>query len=575
MDSILKAKILTKNDEELLLNYISNLFDISKKYLLVPLKSEDLLLKCSRNQEGIQITVINNSFDHIRDTETTSSKLEELTKYFFNNMETGKLIQNYNEYTKKTICNSFEIYFDSRLAPQINKGSVFNGSFLYLMTQTGDIIDFMQEQFQGNYSVYIFCHYDNLSKKFIEYLKNIKENIPSKIKNVFLVIAKEKYNHETFYQEEFTKLFENSSENLEIISFFTFLLLDIGSNRVNPYYTNLNEEQFTFYIVDPENRIIKIQDINFEVISIFKEDLEKATDEGYQKTKKQELMKSCEILSTCIQKKKEFRKLPYLFKYSLSYSLYLKISKDFLSLIPVKISSIKVEGELKLKEYQMLNSLIESTKSSKISSTIKLHEEFNINLKQFPTLKCSNRRCRKIIPDTEGLYYCHWCKIFFCEKCVEKAFTSSPTNKRDRAIHKEHNLLYFTSRDENDLSHLDQYKIGTNVFATASDSELRISHNAASCNGCHGSFDSVPRYVCISCRPGLRIFGGFCDFCYNCFLHLKKNDEQGKRMEGEEDSFSYYDEPMENEKYIPKLHSHKHHVYLCLIFQVGYSYDNY
>ena len=70
-------------------------------------------------------------------------------------------------------------------------------------------------------------------------------------------------------------------------------------------------------------------------------------------------------------------------------------------------------------------------------------EEFDIDLKQFKIIKCSNPQCNKTINNDEGVYYCYWCNIFYCEKCVENKFLTSPPRKMDKLIHKDHNLLYF------------------------------------------------------------------------------------------------------------------------------------
>jgi len=65
-------------------------------------------------------------------------------------------------------------------------------------------------------------------------------------------------------------------------------------------------------------------------------------------------------------------------------------------------------------------------------------ESFEIFYKKI----CS--KCEKIIKDSEAQYYCHWCKISFCENCVESL---NDQQGLKRLVHPQHNLLYFKTRD--------------------------------------------------------------------------------------------------------------------------------
>jgi len=166
-------------------------------------------------------------------------------------------------------------------------------------------------------------------------------------------------------------------------------------------------------------------------------------------------------------------------------------------------------------------------------------------LKIFYKNNCS--KCEKEIGDNEGQYYCHWCKLSFCENCTESLNDQSGLQK---LVHPDHNLLYFQTRDPDKLKNLDTYKLGKNLFTTVPEGQLSRKHSA-SCNGCEGQFSNSDRYICISCRPGLERQGGFSDFDSDCFKILKNPLDPN------------YEKIKDNDP----DHDHKTHVYLRLVFQ--------
>ena len=115
-----------------------------------------------------------------------------------------------------------------------------------------------------------------------------------------------------------------------------------------------------------------------------------------------------------------------------------------------------------------------------------------------------------------------------------------------------------TQKDKNDLEDLDEYKLGKNNFTTARNLDNRHS---AICNGCEGSFNnrnrSNPRYVCITCRPGMYQSGGFHDFCYNCIVDYREKKGSWNSLSSD----------------CPE-HDENHHIYLLLICECG-DYQDY
>jgi hypothetical protein len=180
----------------------------------------------------------------------------------------------------------------------------------------------------------------------------------------------------------------------------------------------------------------------------------------------------------------------------------------------------------------------------------KLLETFEIT----PLSTCS--KCNNFIAETEGQYHCYWCKVSFCEGCVEQALILPG---REKLFHKEHNLLYFKTKNPENLMELDLYKLGKNLVASACDEDLIFLHPAI-CNGkCKsGLKKNSSRFICISCRPGTYHGDGFCDYCQKCINSLR-NPSDEKHLEVKEAT--------------PE-HDHENHVYLRVVFDVK-DYKNY
>ena len=251
-NDIKSSKLIPGKTEEMFFNIFTSVLTLSKTYLIIPLKIEDFLVIYSNHKGEEQITLINRSFDPLRDIINIEKQYTELIKFYFENLTIGTMFQNYNEFTKERILNPFETYFDSRLYPKVLKGSKFNVPFLkYLNISTGETVNFNQNEFRGDFSVYIFCKYELISEKFCENLVKIKDCIPQQYKNVFIVMIRKKFDKETFYLNEFKKLFENSPNNNKLVSFFKFLLFDTERTTLtekNPY-KDIDDTQYTYYII--------------------------------------------------------------------------------------------------------------------------------------------------------------------------------------------------------------------------------------------------------------------------------------------------------------------------------------
>ena len=93
------------------------------------------------------------------------------------------------------------------------------------------------------------------------------------------------------------------------------------------------------------------------------------------------------------------------------------------------------------------------------------------------------------------------------------------------------------------------------------------THHSASCDGCRSSFYSSPRYICLTCKPGIYLTGGYSDFCYICIESMMRNDEKAKKIKQKSDPISYnYSTFCRNHQLIDN-HDHENHIYLMVALE--------
>ena len=183
-------------------------------------------------------------------------------------------------------------------------------------------------------------------------------------------------------------------------------------------------------------------------------------------------------------------------------------------------------------------------------------------------------KCQKQIPENHPMYYCYKCKEKYCTECVLKNF-NDPNNKGvKKFIDPKHNLLYFKTRNLDNFKTIDKYKLGKDSFASCT-KDSQLGAHRFSCNGCSVSENyEKPRYLCLTCRPGLMQDNGFNDYCINCIDHMNKNDNQGQKMQNDkyelyskETRFFYEDKTSVN-------HDHNNHIYLMIALEYKGKSEN-
>jgi thiol-disulfide isomerase/thioredoxin len=244
------------------------------------------------------------------------------------------------------------------------------------------------------------------------------------------------------------------------------------------------------------------------------------------------------------------RNVNYVSKFLANSNTLVKLNEDWSDITMKKITEAVLIVKCRANDYDEFLAKIKSAYPDYESWTwmrraFERIETFDIN----PLNTCN--KCQGNISEEVSQYYCHWCKVSFCETCVESTLTNQG---RAKLIHPDHYLLYFKTRNKDHLSHLDLYKLGSNKFANFPEAELS-TENGFGCNGCSKGSGDKARFICVSCRPGCRVSGGFIDYCPDC-INVMNNPNH---------------ENYESVTTSTPGHIHSNHVYL----RMDYAGDNY
>ena len=545
-------KILSNKVKENLFNKMGEICSFSENYLGKPIKPSELRIIIDHNYvfqrkiNDFQFEILNYSFDYERDLNKNEKILKSINENF-------SIFNEYNKYDKYKI-KSINLF------PQFRKGLIFKPQYFdfFIFENDKKIKYEFKERKKNDFFIYSKnCNINLLSliKSYIDYLDEIFIYM-EKIDTIYLIL----YLKNITDYENYLKLIQSKlnypPEKLQIV----FCSNDLNENKpINIFNFFPKNTELYFFIVNTSNKVLCVK-----TFSNFEKKIKKYFEDSKDlKTKN----KYIDIIYNLNKITKQY----YIHSFSLSYKIRIRIDDDFKKIIPEKLLNVKINGEFKSNQYSYLKQI---QSISKIQIQITEIETFSINL-NFNELKCSH--CRKTIPEKEGIYYCYWCKIPFCENCFEITLTLNNYNNnishfKDRLIHKEHNLLYFKTRNLLNLQDLDKYKLGNNKFK---EPNVSISyHHSAICNGCNtGNFetnDKKIRYICVSCRPGKKISGGYVDYCYNCFNDMRLNNDIGINIQNTVD-FNV----MNFNPNIPNKHNHNNHVYFVLTCEVNRQYDIY
>ena len=552
-------KIIPNHQKETLLNTIGEIYSYSEEKLGKPIKPSELKVTLFHNYSfenninDYKFEIKNNSFDPERD-------INKNEKFHKTKNEDFIFI---NEYSKKSIV----IIKNIDLTPHLKKGITFQPKYF-------DFFQINEEKKKVKYEfkerikddIFFYSKYCNINLlyKIKEYIDYLGQNsfFLDKIVTIYQIFYLESMSQFETYQNLIEKkiidYFSTKPEKFQIV----FLLNNTNENKPINVFNNTYEKNSNLYyfIVDPSNKIISVKPLTNFFNNI---------ERYFNKINEKNINEEINIIKTL----KDYSKEYYLHNFKFSFEIKFTINDELTTITPTKILNIKVNGQLKTPQYNHLTQL--DKKNNKYEINITEIQTFNIEI-NFSNLTCSN--CKKEIKNNVGLYYCYWCNIQFCEDCFESNLTKNDYQNDkihfiDRLIHKEHNLLYFKTRNKKDLENLDKSKIGSNKFATATSNVISYHHSAI-CNGCRcqgfENNEKKLRYVCVSCRSGIKIFGGYIDYCYNCFNDMRINNSKGRDIQNIIDDGAY-----NFNHNITNKHNHEKHVYFVLTCEVNGKYDDY
>ena len=254
------------------------------------------------------------------------------------------------------------------------------------------------------------------------------------------------------------------------------------------------------------------------------------------------------------------------FYYNINFSMILSDSNHKFKLDTIE--RVEIGGSLKTEEYNKFKKYFDNINNDNFIFKLKEIKTININIDFPANIYC--KVCKNIIPNDKELYYCYFCKDFYCYKCVKDNFESK--SGKEKFIDQKHNLLFFKTRNKNLFLNIEEHKLGKNTFTTIQSFK---SYHSASCDGCSSSFDGSPRYICITCKPGLYLSGGYNDYCDVCIEHMMKNDDAGKKMQKDIKTINYNSNFVSNH-ILRNIHNHENHIYLMVALEgIGTTYQGF
>ena len=575
--------ILSKNAKNYLVNLISYLMN-NKNDFEEKIKPSDLEFKLETNSD---ISFINQLIYNLEINYSSFNRKRDL----INNIKTYKKFPNEIEikdeyYSNKGIFQKIVL----NIFPVIKKGIILDISLFSFYTYDNNNKKIEKFYFKKNknienkLNIYIYLLEIDGSTitKVDTIINNLKDisNIWEYIENIYVIF-------QINVNEQITNLVSNkkinkyihidntNNDNKIYYLFNVIKCYEENNNIINIFQRktyNKNENNY-YFILDKDNKVIELK--NLKVISdkiyylLFnlKEDKKKNILLKKEKEMKQKKLDKMKELLSFIS---NLKNLNYTFDINFDISVNFTIKDDLTEIKLTKINIVRLEGEFIKKEHKYLLELFKSIrKKNCIFNAIEI-QTVDIDI-DFTDMKC--HKCSTIIPDDDYLYYCFVCKIKFCFKCVQEQLKNIG---RAKFIDKNHNLIFFKTKDKNQFKELDKSKLGKNKFVEfKNDNDFDNKHNAI-CIGCQGNFFGTERYICLKCKRGLPSVNGFIDYCGKCIEKMSYNIEEREMLEAKANRTvigSDNNKFTRNHKITVK-HSHENHIYLMLPLQIKHQNDD-
>ena len=477
--------------------------------------------------------------------------------------------------------NYNEISIKVNLIPNLEKHTIIDFNFFNFFFYNGKIFHKFvltpnpDDEFADDRCKLFIYFYFNTNKSLCGNLLNDldkitkDQNVWKVISHIYIVIpVKDKEEAKTTHEENlnYLKMKENKLPRTSLL----YLSDDIKDGNSINIFANYYQKKYSnyFFIINNSNKVRclgQTSTIYNEFIKFSDDYIKKknpvGTYKNNKKEKKEKLRKFFNFLSKFID---EIPNLNYIldFYFNMKFSILLDEPGSYFKLH--HIEKLEVGGNLRTKDYQKFKKFYDEIKSEKYVSKL-----FEIETKDIPInfdnpFKC--KICKKEIPKDKECYYCYVCVDFYCYECVKNNFTTK--TGINKFIDKKHNLIFFKTRNKNNFLEIDLHKFGKNSFTKST--SFKSSHGA-SCDGCSSSFYGSQRFICMTCKPGLYLPGGYSDYCTNCIEHMMANDGKGKTIQQKLTQIQNNGSTFCRNHTLIEKHDHENHIYLMVALEGSFS----
>ena len=474
--------------------------------------------------------------------------------------------------------NSGEISIKVNLMPNLDTKTVIDFNFFNFFFYNGKIFhkfvlkpnDDEEVFLDKRCRLFIYFHYLDNKVQISNLLNDLEkitkeENVWKVINHIYIIIpvkdkdiAKEKHEENL----DNLKMKENKIPKTSIV----YLSDDINDGNSINIFTNYYQKTYTnyFFILNYKNKVKLISPFSvlYKEFVKFSDDYIKLSNpvETYKnekKEKKKKLISFFNFLSNFID---DIPNLNYIldFNFNMKYSLLLDEPKNYFKIYD--IDKLEVGGSLRTNDYIKFKNYTNNLDNTKYIFKMQEIETKDIPINFSKPFIC--KACSKEIPKDKECYYCYVCIQYYCYECVKKNFTSN--YGINRFIDRKHNLIFFKTRDIKNFIDIDSHKLGKNTFSKSSSFK---THHSASCDGCGSGMYNSQRFLCLNCKPGLYLTGGYTDYCTTCIEHMMANDDKGKIIQ-KKTSYIQYNNSIfcKNHSLIDK-HDHENHIYLMIALE--------
>lgn len=562
----LRPKIISKKTKNLLKNYVLTIIN-NKNEVNQNLKPEDLNIILSsgngrKKKIFYSLSIINALFDPKTYSKKNIEKFNELKNLIEPLDEEG--IYPFNEFE--------ELEFN--FVPKLQKGLKFNlNSFEFkVLKEEEEIKTFDKSFFDSKYdNKKLFCVYTtklngkrHKFKKIIELVEtalNNEEKFFKIFKKVLIILEIKSLNE---IEPEFVNFPLELREISENENFANFEILynikkEGDDNSPSDIFTNNDMGRTYYFILNSDNYITYIKNL-YSPEHLVKELVEKKNDNDEIN---EDMINNNSNLDMKINAFYEFyeflqkiKEVKYYFYLSYHFNLILNYNQKLDKLIIKDIFFSRFNGEFRPPEYKKLKRLLSIFCPEHIEFREIEAIDIDIDFSDMTCIKCSTK-----IKNNEELFYCYICKDKYCYECVKDHMESN--SGKDKFIDPKHNLIFFKTRDKKNFYGIDKYKLGNNLFANTDEENLG-RFKKVQCNGCSVQFATSARYICLTCKPGLKRSEGYTDYCSDCIEHMMKNDKKGQDLQNMREYVYNTDINLLSEDYTAIYHNHNTHIYLLV-----------